>query len=158
MWQELAMNGSGILGVFDSHDFLKTLSTQHRMVLASGARPFTKKPGEYLAKQGESANTFYLLQAGHVRLEARQGDQGKVGIHVAGPGEIVGWSWIVPPHRWQFDCLAEDDVQGLVFDAAWMRDKIDADHELGFHILRKLVTVIAARLAETRSHLADVLH
>jgi len=148
------MNGSGLLSVFDSHEFLKTLSNQHRMVLASGARPFTKKPGEYLAREGETANTFYLLQSGHVQLETRQRDQGKVNIHTAGPGDIVGWSWIVPPHRWQFDCQANDEVQGIAFDAVWLRDRIEADHELGYQILRKVVDVIAVRLAETRTQLS----
>lgn len=151
------MSAPGILGVFDNHQFLKTLSQQHRMVLASGARPFTKKAGEYLAKQGETANTFYLLQSGSVQLETGQGGQGKVSVHTANPGEIIGWSWIVPPHRWQFDCLAATDVQGLAFDGAWLRDKIEADHELGYQILRKLVDVIASRLAETRTHLRDLL-
>lgn len=150
------MSGSGILGVFDTHDFLKTLSTQHRMVLASGARPFSKKAGEHLARQGETANTFFLLQTGQVRMQTAQGDKPKV-HHTAAPGEILGWSWIVPPHRWQFDCVAQDDVQGLAFDAAWLREKIEADHELGYQILRKLVDVIAGRLADSRSKLADVL-
>lgn len=125
------------------------------MVLASGARPVAKKAGEYLAREGETANTFYLIQSGHVQLESKR-DQG-VSIQGAGPGEIVGWSWIVPPHRWQFDCVAREDVTGLAFDAAWLREKIEADHELGYHILRKLLDVIATRLSDTRTHLRELL-
>ncbi len=147
----------GILAAFDSHDFLRGMSQQHRLILASGVRPFAKTAAEYLAKEGESANSFFLIQEGTVELEMRRPDHGQLNIHTVGAGEIVGWSWIVPPHRWQFDCKAKTDVSGLLFDAAWLREKIEQDHELGYHILKKLVDVISKRLSETRSSLTALI-
>ncbi len=150
------MTEQGILGAFASHPFLNSLSEQHRMLLASGARPFTATKGELLAREGEAAKTFYLIQTGHVAVALHTPDRGVVRIQTVGPGEIVGWSWLVPPHRWQFDCPAIDPVQGLSFDAEWLREKCEQDHELGYHLLKQLVTVIANRLAATRLQLLDI--
>jgi CRP/FNR family cyclic AMP-dependent transcriptional regulator len=150
------MTEQGVLGTFASHGFLSALSERHRMLLASGARPFTAGPGELLAREGETAKTFYLIQAGHVALDLHTPDRGVVSIQTVEAGEIVGWSWLVPPHRWQFDCRAVDPVQGLAFDADWLREKCEQDHELGYHLLKQLVTVIANRLAATRLQLLDI--
>ena len=40
------MTDSGFVQLFAPHEFLRDLSDRHRMILASGARPFTAKPGE----------------------------------------------------------------------------------------------------------------
>jgi CRP-like cAMP-binding protein len=150
------MSEQGILGAFTSHAFLAGLSERHRLLLASGARPFTAAAGELLAREGEPAKAFYLVQAGHVALTLHTPDRGAVPIQTVGPGEIVGWSWLVPPHRWQFDCRAADPVQGLAFDAEWLREKCDQDYELGYPLLKQLVGVIANRLAATRLQLLDL--
>ena len=150
------MNDQGILGAFASHAFLASLSERHRMLLATGVRPFTVAAGALLAREGETAGAFYLVQVGHIALGLPTPDRGVVSIQTVGPGEVVGWSWLVPPHRWQFDCRALDAVQGLAFDAQWLRDLCDQDHELGYHLLKQLVTVIAHRLAATRVQLLDI--
>ena len=150
------MTEQGVLGTFASHAFLGSLSERHRMLLASGARPFTAASGEPLAREGEAAKTFYLIQAGHVALDLHTPERGAFPIQTVGPGEVVGWSWLVPPHRWQFDCRAVDTVKGLAFDAEWLREKCDQDHELGYHLLKQLVAVIAKRLAATRLQLLDI--
>ncbi len=146
----------GILGTFASHAFLQGLSQRHLMLLASGARPFTAAPGDVLAREGETAKCFYLVQTGHVVLSTRSGGRGSVDVQTVGPGEVVGWSWVVPPHRWQFEARARDAVAGIVFDAAWLRDQCERDHQLGYVLLQHLVTVLAGRLAATRLQFLDV--
>jgi CRP-like cAMP-binding protein len=149
------MTAQGLLGTFASHTFLSNLSDRHLMLLASGARPFQAAPGEYLAREGESAKAFYLIQSGHATLGIHTPDRGVVPVQTVGPGEVVGWSWLVPPHRWQFECRALDTVGGIAFDAEWLREKCEQDHELGYHLLKQLVAVMAGRLAATRLQLLD---
>jgi len=150
------MTEQGVLGVFSSHAFLSNLSERHRMLLASGAKPFVAPPGEPLAREGETAKAFYLIQEGHVALDLHSPGRGVTSIQTVGPGDIVGWSWLVPPHRWRFDCRAVDTVRGLVFDAEWLREKCEQDHELGYHLLKQLVATTANRLAATRLQLLDI--
>jgi CRP/FNR family cyclic AMP-dependent transcriptional regulator len=47
-------------------------------------------------------------------------------------------------------------VQGLVFNADGLRQQCEQDHELGFHLLRQLVAVIASRLAASRVQRLDI--
>jgi CRP-like cAMP-binding protein len=140
----------------DQHAFLNGLSERQRTLLASAARPFTAGPGELLAREGEAAKTFFLIQSGNVALDLHTPGRGLVPIQTVGPGEMVGWSWLVPPHRWQFDCRATVPVQGWVVDAAWLREKCEQDHELGYYLLKQLVAVIGNRLAATRLQLLDI--
>jgi CRP-like cAMP-binding protein len=148
------MSESKILGNFANHAFLRGLSQRHLMTLISGARPFTAAPGELIAREGDPARAFFLIQGGHVAIEAHFSDQNSRRVQTVGPGEVVGWSWIVPPHRWRFDCRAVDTVQGLSFDASWLRQQCEEDYQLGYHLLSHLVDVIASRLAATRAELA----
>ena len=150
------MAEKGLLGIFASHSFMSNLSERHRMLLASGVRPFKAAAGELLAREKETSKAFYLIQSGHVALDLHTTDRKVVAIQTVGPGEVVGWSWLVPPHRWQFDCRAVDEVQGLAFDAEWLRDKCEQDHELGYQLLKQLLAVIANRLAATRLQLHGI--
>lgn len=144
------MSETGLLNAFASHPFLHGLSEQHRLRLATAVRPFHASPGEFLAREGESATAFYLLQSGRVALGTRRGAQGFTAIQVLGPGDVVGWSWLVAPHRWQFDARATEAAQGLALDALWLREQCELDHELGYHLLKQLLTVLSSRLAASR--------
>ena len=150
------MTNSSLVDMFAQHEFLRGLSERHRLLLASGARPFTAKPGQVLAREGESAHAFFLIRSGQVALEsALPGSDGLL-IQQVGPGEIVGWSWLVPPHKWQFSCRAVDAVEGISFDAEWLRDLCERDESLGYRLLKQLVIVITQRLANTRRHLVEL--
>jgi CRP-like cAMP-binding protein len=141
------LGGGGILGTFTGHAFLRGLSQRDLLALASAARPFTTAAGQYVAREGEPARAFYLIQSGHLALETRSPERGPVTVQTVGPGEVVGWSWLVPPYRWQFDCRALEPAQGLVLDGEWLRERCELDHEFGYHLLKHLVVVIGNRLA-----------
>src|SRR5438552_571778 len=133
------MANEGILGTFASHDFFRRLGDRHLMLLASGAKPFSVAAGEYLFREGEPARAFYLIQSGHVEVGSQTANRGEAIVQTVGPGEVVGWSWLLPPHRWQFNSRAVDTVRGVAFDAEWLREKCEQDHELGYHLLTQLL-------------------
>jgi CRP/FNR family transcriptional regulator, cyclic AMP receptor protein len=141
---------------FASHPFLSGLTEPRRVLLASCAKEFKAATGELLAREGEPAKIFYVIESGQVALLLHTPERGVVPIQTVGAGEVVGWSWLVPPHLWQFDCRATDAVQGLAFDGDWLRQKCEQDHELGYYLLKQLVSVIAKRLSATRLQLLDL--
>lgn len=143
-----------ILSAFASHKFLHHLSEPLRMYLAAGVQPFQKKAGEYLGREGEPAGAFYLIQSGRVAILLHTADRGEVEIQQLGPGDAVGWSWLVPPHRWEFSAKALEDVSGLCFDADWLRNACEQNHALGYQFLKQLVQVLAERLKATRVRLS----
>jgi CRP-like cAMP-binding protein len=144
------MNEPTILSAFASHAFIQGLSEYHRMRLASGVKPFNVAAGDYLAREGDPANAFYLIQKGQVAIGTHLAKAGAMPIETIGPGEVVGWSWLLPPHRWQFDARASLDVQGLAFDGAWLREQCEQDYSLGYHLLKQLLMTVSRRLIASR--------
>ena len=71
-------------------------------------------------------------------------------------GEIVGASWLVPPYRWMFDARALDMTRAIGIDAACLRGKCDADHDLGYEMMQRFLPVMANRLQATRLQILDV--
>ena len=138
------------------HAFFKDLPEKYHAMLAAAAKAFAAAPGELLAREGRPAETFYLIQSGHVSIELDCPGRPLAPIQTVGPDEAVGWSWIVPPYRWEFDARAIDAVTGIRFDADWLREQCEQDTRLGYVLLRKLVNIVAARLTATRLQLLDL--
>ncbi|MGF1579378.1 MAG: cyclic nucleotide-binding domain-containing protein [Gemmataceae bacterium] len=150
------MTGNALLGMFAEYDFFNNFSEQHLMKLAAGAKTFRLATGEYLAREGAPGSGLYLLQSGQISLHMQAPNKGTVHVQDVGPGNLVGWSWLVPPHKWQFDCRAVDDVKGLGFDGGWLRELCEQDHVLGYQLLKQMITVMHTRAAATRTHLLDM--
>ena len=146
---------TGITGAFAQHAFLQPLGERLLLTLASGATPLSAAAGTVLARAGEPAHSFYLIQSGSVAVSLPTPGRGDVPVQTVGPGEVLGWSWLVPPHNWQFDCRAVEDVRGIRFDAEWLREKCEQDHELGYHLLRQLLSVVGGRLTATWRQLLE---
>ncbi|MFN4259128.1 MAG: cyclic nucleotide-binding domain-containing protein [Gemmataceae bacterium] len=138
------------------HPFLQGLPEPQRTRLAAAARPFTAAPGEYLLREGEPADAFYLIQSGQAAIGTQLGERGAVPIQTVGSGDVVGWSWLLLPYQWQFDARAMNTVQGWVFDAAWLRDQCEQDQALGYPLLKQLLAVVSSRLAAARVQRLDI--
>ena len=146
-----------ILDAFQSHAFLRRLDDNCLMDLASGVLPFAVATGGFLGRAGEAARAFYLVQSGTVTI-GLETDAGEfLPVQLVGPGGVVGWSWVVPPYRWQFTCRADEPVTGLMFDAEWLRGRCEANHELGYHLLREMIVGISSQFEASRRELAHAV-
>jgi len=112
--------------------------------------------GEHLIREGDPANVFYVIRHGSVALELHVPARDAVTIDTLHDGDLVGWSWLFEPYRWEFDGRARGDVALIRFDGACLRGKCDTDHELGYELMRRFAQVIIARLQSTRLRLLDV--
>jgi CRP-like cAMP-binding protein len=139
------------------HPFFRSMRPELLAKLASCAQWVTVTAGQHLGREQDSAQAFYLIRSGRVAIEVQAAERSPVRLQTLGPGEIVGWSWLVPPHRWQFDALVVDAVQLLVLDAVRLRRLCEEDTELGYQLLQRLVRVVAHRLAATRRQLLSSL-
>jgi CRP/FNR family transcriptional regulator, cyclic AMP receptor protein len=128
-----------------------------RLELVAGcARNTGFAAGEYLFREGDRADTFYLVRHGRVLLEAFVPGRGALTIQTVDAGDVVGWSWLFPPYRWHFDARALDIVRAVAFDGACLRGKCDQDHTLGYELLGRFSPVMLERLQATRMQLMDV--
>jgi CRP-like cAMP-binding protein len=112
--------------------------------------------GEVLFREGDAADTFYLVRHGNVALEMFSPAHGPKLIETVGPGELVGWSWLFAPYRWQFDARALTGVRVTAFDGACLRGKADGDPTLGYALMQCFARVMIERLQWMRLRLLDV--
>jgi CRP-like cAMP-binding protein len=149
------MSQPEIVKALASHPFLHGLSTSQFANLAQCTQQITLTADQFLGREREMARAFYLIQSGRVAIEVQKRGRAAVRVQVLGPGESVGWSWLVPPHRWQFDARVVDTVKALALEADTLRRQCEEDHELGYQLLKRLIAVIGRRLAATQRQVLD---
>src|SRR5260221_43319 len=81
-----------------SHLFVEGMEPRHIKVLTDCAMAKDFAVGDYLFRQGEFANRFYLIERGAIGLEALDSKRISVTIEEVGAGKLVGWSWLFPPY------------------------------------------------------------
>ena len=111
--------------------------------------------GEYLFRAGAHADRFFLVRHGTVALDLVASGRA-LAIETVHEGEIAGFSWLFEPYHWMFDARAVHDTAAIAFDAVCLRSKCDADHELGYQLMRRMATLAVARLQATRLQVLEV--
>lgn len=146
----------GLGQVISEHSFFADLAQKDRELVAGCAQMAAFKAGEFLFRNGTDAENFFLLRHGRIALELQAPGKDPYRFETLGAGEVVGWSWLIPPYKWQFDGRAIEDTSVVKFDGKCLRGKCDADPRLGHDIMKKFVKVLAQRFSDTRLQLIDV--
>ena len=142
--------------VIAEHPFFAALAPAPLAVVTGCADLAVYKGGDFLFKCGGAAQHFFLLRHGCVALELPCPGKAPYRLQTVGPGEILGWSWLFPPHESQFDARAVGDARVIRFDGACLRGKCDADPALGYSLVKRFARVMVQRFADARLQLIDV--
>jgi CRP-like cAMP-binding protein len=137
------------------HPFWKGLSPRHLHLLQERAKSETFGAGQLIFEEGQEAGHFFLIQTGQVRLDVSVPGRGAVTIQTLSAGAALGWSWLFPPYRWHFSARANETTELIAFDAQFLRDTADTDHDFGYEVIRRVSSVLFQRLLETRLLLVD---
>jgi CRP/FNR family transcriptional regulator, cyclic AMP receptor protein len=132
------------------------LRADHIALIAGCGRNEQFEAGAALFREGEPADRFFLIRKGAVALQVQAPGAGELVIETLHDGEVVGFSWLFHPHRWQFDARAIEPTRVVTFDGVCLRGKCEADHELGYELMRRFAWAITERLQATRLQLLDV--
>ncbi len=146
----------GLGPVLARHPFFAGLDAQTLDLLSGCAANMRFKPGDYIAREGDPADHFYIIRSGRISIEIRTPNRGPHPLQTIGAGDVLGWSWLVPPHRWHFDGRAIDPVRAIGLDAECLRARCDDNHQLGYRLLSRFAGVMTKRLKATRMQLMDV--
>lgn len=138
------------------HPFFQGLSPEDRQFLAGCASNVHFDAGQYLFREGEAAERFYAIRSGTVVVEIQVPERGPVMVHTVGPGEILGWSWLFPPYRWQLDARAREGVRATVFDGACVRKKCESNPVLGYEMMKRVAHLVTQRIEATLIQLLDL--
>ena len=142
--------------ILAKHPFLKGLKPEHLKILVGCASNVRFNAGQFLAHEGEEANEFYMIREGKVAVQIQGAERGPIIVQTIGEGEVLGWSWLIPPYRWRFDVKALELTRAIALDGKCLRTKSEEDHDLGYQLLRRFAGIIVERLEAARLQLLDV--
>jgi CRP/FNR family transcriptional regulator, cyclic AMP receptor protein len=142
--------------IIKEHPFFKDLKEEYLELVIGCATNVRFKSGEIIFKEGQAAEHFYLLREGLVAIETVTAGRRSITIQTIGAGEILGWSWLIPPHHTRFNSKVIQDVRAIAFDGKCLRGKCEKNHDLGYELLMRLAKVFAQRLEATRWQLLNM--
>ncbi len=142
--------------ILAEHPFFKGLHEEHISIIVGCASNVRFDAGKMILREGEEANQFYLIRAGKVTLQLMTPNKGPIIIETLAEGDILGWSWLVPPYTWHFDAKALELTRMIALDGKCLRNKCESDHNLGFELLKRFGDIMIKRLESTRLQLLDI--
>ncbi|HXW89854.1 MAG TPA: cyclic nucleotide-binding domain-containing protein [Terriglobales bacterium] len=143
-------------GILADHPFARGLKDGHLALLVGCASNIRFEADQVVFREGEEANQFYLIREGKMAIELFAAERGSINILTLTEGEVLGWSWLVPPYRWRFDARAIQSTRAIALDGKCLREKCERDHDLGYELLKRVVPTMEERLQATRLQLLNV--
>jgi CRP/FNR family transcriptional regulator, cyclic AMP receptor protein len=135
------------------HPFLAGLDRRYARQLAGLASHKSFGAHQVIFDEGRPANEFYLICKGKVAVETALLGCESLVIQALGPGEVLGWSWLLPPYEWHYSARATGPTEVVALDGKALRARCEEDHDLGYEMMRRFALVIVQRLAATRARL-----
>ena len=136
--------------------FFEGMAEDELALVAGCGRNVHFDAGETIFRQGDPADTFFVVRHGTVAVGNFVPPRGELVIETLEAGELLGWSWLFPPYRAHFDARALSAVRATQFDGACLRDKCAADPALGYDLMSRFAQVLIERLQWTRLRLLDI--
>ena len=142
--------------ILAEHPFFKGLKPEYLQLVTGCASNVRFDTGMYIFREGEEASQFYLIRQGKVAIEIFAAQYGPITIETIEEGEVLGWSWIFPPYRWHFNGRVIEPTRAIALDGKCLRAKGEADHDLGYELMKRVAQIMMERLQTTRLRLLDI--
>lgn len=128
----------------DAIDFLAANATQKQLA-----------GGKILFHHGDPADHFYLMLEGHLSLQISAIEGPELELQDIGPGQVAGWSWLIPPNRWHFQARARTAIDYLEFDGVAVLDHCEAEPEFGYQLVKRFSALMSERLQFARQKMME---
>jgi CRP/FNR family cyclic AMP-dependent transcriptional regulator len=142
--------------VLGNHPFFAGLDADAMRLIAGCAFNVHFAQGDRIFNEGEAASRFYVIRRGRVALQVHSPARGSLVTDTMDEGEVLGWSWLVPPYSYFADAEAVTPVSATALDGACLRGKCEADPQLGYELLKRVTSVMYQRMQSARIRLLDV--
>ncbi len=146
-------NLESILG---THPFFQGLDPAYTKLVLGCASNVRFDENSFLFREGEEANAFYIIRQGKIAVETYAAERGSIIIDTLTDGDVLGWSWLIPPYNWHFDARAVELTRAIALDGRCLRAKCEEDRNLGYELLKRFAHVMEERLEATRIRLLDL--
>jgi CRP/FNR family transcriptional regulator, cyclic AMP receptor protein len=124
--------------------------------LASFATIAEFPAGSILFREGGANERLMVISGGCVALGMRVPGRTETRILTLGPGDMLAWSALLGAGQMTTSAIAVEDTQVVSFAAADVLELCEANHLLGYHLMRQMSHALADRLVATRLQLLDL--
>jgi len=141
--------------ILDKAELLRGLTAEEAARFAGIAIPRDPlRGGEYLFLLGDSADRLFMVVDGKVDLcfpLALGGVTKDISIELAGPGETLGWSALVKPHRFTLSARAAEPTRVMAFTRKDLLAFFQAEPRIGYVILTRISELVGLRLLKMQA-------
>lgn len=141
--------------ILKAHPFFKDMPPAFMQLLVGCAANERFEPGQYITRAGEDANKFYIIREGRVAIEVQPPGRGAIIIETLADGDVLGWSWLFEPHKWNLDAHPLEMVRVISLDGACLRKKMASDHDFGYEMFNRFAKLMLGRIKSLRNQLID---
>ena len=133
----------------EQSELLKDLTADEvERILALGTR-IAVPSGTSLFRLGDPAERLFLIERGQIRLTLPMRVRGReedVVVEERTAGQTVGWSALIPPHKFTLAATAPLETEVIALPREELRKYLAANPTLGYKITLNLAIVIGHRL------------
>lgn len=134
---------------------LTALPPPQRQRLMTLAREVSFPEDTRIFEAGGTADRFWVIRSGAVSLDQQVTSVQRVTVASLGAGDLLGWSWLFPPYRWDFGAEAFSPVRAYEFEARAVLKLCEEEPALGLSLVRIVAEILAHRLEATRGRLME---
>lgn len=149
------MSKQSIAKYLSDHEFFTGLDKEYIEFLAGSVVETKVEQGGVLFRQGTPADHFYLLRSGRVSIQVPALVGPVLEVQSLGADKILGWSWLIPPYRWNFLARVEEDAEVLEFDGGAILARCEQDPKFGYELFKRFASLMSERLDAARQKMMD---
>jgi len=126
------------------------------------------EPGQLLFRIGDEATQLYVVERGAMELRMPmqvEGQEEDVRIEDCLPGDTLGWSTLVPPHRFTLTATARQHAELTAFARDALLAHFASHPAAGYVVLGNIAAVLGQRLqvfqamwVRQMQHIVDLTH
>ena len=124
--------------------------------LAAIAAMRTVASGDEVTREGQLTEALSIVMSGRVALRTLVPERGMVTILTVEPGDVVGWSSLVPPYRATSTGIAIEPVVLVELPGERLRSVLRSDPVLAASLYPRVLQAVSRRLSATRMQLLDL--
>ena len=138
-----------------AHAFFSSLSEDYIKLLSEFVVERQVAKGEVLFQQGKVADKFYLVRKGQISVQVPALVGPPLELQILGENQMLGWSWLIPPYRWNFMARAVEDTELLEFDGQAILARCENDPKFGYELFKRFTALMSERLNAARQKMMD---
>jgi CRP-like cAMP-binding protein len=149
------MNNQSTFEYLSAHEFFSGFSDDVLKFLCEYSGMCKLKKGQILFRPGENADKFYVIHHGCIAIQMPAIIGPALEIQVLDKDEVLGWSWLISPYKWNFQARAEEDSELLQFDGAAILERCEQEPKFGYELLKRITVLMSVGLNAARQKMME---